>query len=150
MKILPLLLSLIACSCFNQTASSERPTPKAVRFFTDYVNYDGPAPDSLPVFLSACQGDRNSLDAIFSDYKRFGSGDNEAWVDVPDVLLEELGDQQFYSYASSLSIQRKVRVLRYLGFPGSTLYEDPNLRRLYPKTAALQEDLFASNPTARP
>jgi hypothetical protein len=148
MKIIPLLLSLIACSCVNHPLSSERPTPKAVRFFTDYVNYDGPAPDSLPVFLSACRGDRASLDAIFSDYKRFGSGDNEAWIAVPGVLLEELGDQQFSSYASGLSDQRKVTVLGYLGSPGCTL--DPDLRRLYPKTAALQEDLFAANPTARP
>lgn len=148
MKILPLLLSLIACSCFNQPVASERPTPKAVRFFTDYVNSDGPASDSLPVFFSACRGDRNSLDAIFSDYKRFGSGDIEAWLAVPGVLLEQLGDQQFASYASGLSDRRKVTVLRYLGSPGCTL--DPDLRRLYPKTAALQEDLFAANPTAQP
>jgi hypothetical protein len=150
MKIIPLLLSVLGCSCANQLASSERPTSKATAFFTDYVKSDGPAPDTLPVFLSACRGDQESLDKIFSDYGRFGSGDNEAWGDVPDVLLEELGDLRFSSYASQQCIERKVAVLKWLGFPGSTLYEDPELSLSYPKTSALQREFFASDPTAQP
>jgi hypothetical protein len=150
MKIILLLVSVLGCSCANQIVSSDRPTFKATAFFTDYVKSDGPAPDTLPVFLSACSGDQGSLDKIFSDYGRFGSGDNEAWGDVPDVLLEELGDLRFSSYASRQDIDRKITVLQWLGSPGSTLSEDPKLRSSYPKTTAMQRELFVSHPTAHP
>lgn len=150
MKMLPLLLSVMACSCVNQAASNGRPTAGASRFFTDYVANDGPEADTLPIFLSACNGDQSALDAIFSDYDRFGSGDNEAWGDVPDMLLAELGDQRFSTYASKQNLERRVAVLKWLGAPGSSLCDDSDSRRLYPKTAALQEALFASHPTARP
>jgi hypothetical protein len=150
MKMLQLLLSVMACSCVNQAASNDRPTDGASKFFTDYVTNDGPEPDTLPVFLSACNGDQSALDAIFSDYTRFGSGDNEAWGDVPDMLLAELGDQRFSSYASKQNLERRVTVLKWLGTPGSSLCDDTDSRRLYPKTAAIQEALFASHPTARP
>lgn len=150
MKMLPLLLSVMAASCANQAPSNHRPSAQATIFFTDYVAKDGPEPDTLPVFLRACNGDKSALDAIFSDYARFGSGDNEAWVDVPDMLLAELGDQRFSTYASKQDLKRRVAVLKWLGAPGSSLYDDSTSRRLYPKTAALQEALFASHPTARP
>jgi hypothetical protein len=150
MKMLPLLLSVMACSCVNQAASNDRPSAEATRFFTDYVANDGPEPDTLPVFLRACNGDQSALDAIFSDYARFGSGDNEAWGEVPDTLLAELGDQRFSTYASKQNLEGRVAVLKWLGDPGSSLCDDSDSRRLYPKTAALQEALFASHPTARP
>ena len=150
MKMLPLLLFVTACSCANHAISNDRPSSGASKFFSDYVANDGPAPDTLPIFLSACSGDQGALDAIFSDYDRFGSGDNEAWGDVPDMLLSELGDQRFSSYASEQNLERRVAVLKWLGDPGSSLYEDSNLRHLYPKTAALQKALFAARPTTRP
>jgi hypothetical protein len=150
MKIISLLLSVLGCSCANQIASTERPTSTATEFFTDYVRSDGPDLETLQVFLSACRGDQESLDKIFSDYDRFGSGDNEAWGDVPDVLLEELGDLRFSSYASQQDLEQKVAILKWLGLPGSTLYEDPELRFRYPKTSALQRELFTLHPTARP
>lgn len=150
MKMLPLLLCVTACSCVIQPASTDRPTAVASKFFTDYVANDGPEPDTLPIFLSACSGDQIALDEIFSDYGRFGSGDSEAWGDVPDMLLAELGDRRFSAYASKQDLKRKAAVLKWLGDPGSSLCDDPALRRLYPKTAALQEALFASDPTTRP
>lgn len=150
MKMLPLILSMMASSCVNQAAFSDRPTVEASRFFTNYVLKDGPEPDTLPIFLSACNGDQIALDAIFSNYRRFGSGDNEAWGDVPDVLLAELGDQRFSTYASKQNSERMGAVLKWLGPPGTSLCDDAELRRHYPKTAALQEKLFASQPTACP
>ena len=150
MKMLLLLLSVMACSCANQAVSNDRPSSGASSFFPNYVANDGPEPDTLPIYLSACRGDQSALDAIFSDYERFGSGDNEAWGDVPDILLAELGDQRFSAYASKQNFKRKVAVLKWLGTPGSSLCDDSDSRRLYPKTAALQEALFASHPTARP
>ena len=150
MKMLLLLLSVMACSCANQAVSNDRPSSGASSFFANYVANDGPEPDTLPIFLSACRGDQSALDAIFSDYDRFGSGDNEAWGDVPDMLLAELRDQRFSAYASKQDFKRKVAVLKWLGTPGSSLCDDSDSRRLYPKTAALQEALFASHPTARP
>lgn len=150
MKMFPLLLSVIACSCANRAVSNDRPSSSASGFFAAYVANDGPAPDTLPIFLSACSGDQSALDAIFSDCDQFGSGDNEAWGDVPDVLLAELGDQRFSAYASKQDLRGKVAVLKWLGAPGSSLCDDSDSRRLYPKTAALQEALFASHPSARP
>ena len=150
MKMLPLLLFVIACSCVNHAIFNVRPTSGASRFFADYVANDGPEPDTLPIFLSACSGDQSALDAIFSDYDRFGSGDNEAWGDVPDMFLSELGDQRFSAYASKQDLKRKVAVLKWLGAPRSSLCDDSDARRLYPKTAARQEALFASHPAARP
>jgi hypothetical protein len=150
MKMLPLLLSVMACSCVNQGGSNHRPSSGASSFFADYVANDGPEPDTLPIFLSACSGDQSALDAIFSDYDRFGSGDNEAWGDVPDMLLAELGDQRFSAYASKQDFKHRVAVLKWLGAPGSSLCDESDSRRLYPKTAALQDALFASHPTARP
>jgi hypothetical protein len=150
MKIITLLLSVLGCSCVNHLASSERPISKASAFFTDYVMSEGPAVDTLPIFLSACRGDQVSLDKIFSDYGRFGSGDSEAWGEVPDVLLEELGDLRFSSYVNHQDFKRKVTVLKWLGLPGSTLYEDPELKMSYPRTAAMQREIFASQSTARP
>jgi hypothetical protein len=150
MKVLPLLMSVITCSCANQAVFNVRPSTGASSFFADYVANDGPELDTLPVFLSACGGDQSALDAIFSDYDRFGSGDNEAWGDVPDVLLAELGDQRFSAYASKQDLRRKVAVLKWLGAPASSLFDDSDSRRLYPKTAALQEALFTAHPTTRP
>jgi hypothetical protein len=150
MKMLPLLVSVIVCSCANQAASNDRPSSGASNFFADYVANDGPDPDTLPIFLSACSGNQSALDAIFSNYDRFGSGDNEAWGDVPDMLLAELGDQRFSSYASKQDFTHKVAMLKWLGAPGSSLCDDSDSRRLYPKTAVLQEALFAAHPTARP
>ena len=148
MKMSLLLLTAVVCSCTSQNPSSDRPTPEASEFFADYVKNDGPSPDTLPVFLSACRGDLTSLDAIFSDYKRFGSGDSEAWGDVPDVFLAELGDQRFSSYASRQSLARRITVLKWLGVPGTSLFEDTELRKCYPKTASLQEDVFIYNPVS--
>ena len=150
MKILSQLLSVMASSCVNQATFNDHPTVEAYRFFTDYVANDGPEPDTLPIFLSACDGDQGALDTIFSDYDRFGSGDNEAWGDVPDMLLGEIGDRRFSAYASKQNLERRVAVLKWLGAPGLSLCGDSDSRRRYPQTAALQEALFASHPETRP
>lgn len=145
-----IIITVLECSCGISVVKSKRPSPKAISFFTDYVKYDGPAPNTLPVFLNACNGDEQSLDQIFGDYGRFGSGDNEAWFDVPGKLLEELGDQKFSQYVKSKPLHQKKTLLKYLGSPDSTLYEDSTLKLLYPYTSELQRALFESHPDVRP
>jgi hypothetical protein len=133
------LLSVLLSGCAARQASSTKPSAKAVAFFEDYVRSDGPSPGTLPVFLSACRGDTQALRAVFSDYSRYGSGDNEAWGDVPDVILSEAGDETFSEFVENSTPEMRHSILKWLGPAESTLSASPELKRLYPKTADLQE-----------
>ena len=141
------ILALAACS--HLSIAPGRTSASAEAFFKDYVRNDGPAADTLPDFIRASRGDYAALNAIFSDYARYGSGDSEAWGDVPDVLLEAIGDERFAEYLKQADPRIQLNAVRFLGLPGSNLYEDADLKKAYPRTAAIQEALF-SNALAKP
>lgn len=115
-----------------------KPSRDAKEFFDAYVASDGPSEDTLPTFYAACTGDHVALHAVFSDYGRYGSGDNESWCDVPDVILEEIGDAAFAEFVRGADGQTRKAALRWLGPPDSTLSDERGLRRAYPRTARLQ------------
>jgi len=141
---------ILAVSCAHPGVVEKHPSSEAVTFFKDYVENDGPEPDTFDTFIKACGGDQEALVQIFSDYRRFGSGDNEAWGDVPDVILSELGDERFSSFVSSQETSIQTSAVRWLGSPGSNLFRDPERKARYPRMAGIQEAVFATNPGAEP
>lgn len=147
--ILSITTSFI-CSCAHNVITELRPSPKALAFFKDYVANDGPQNETLPVFMEGCRGNHQALVQIFSDYKRFGSGDNEAWVDVPDMFLSEMGDQKFSAFLLEQKLTLQISAVKYLGDPGSSLFRDSSMAARYPKTAQIQKEIFAANPHAQP
>lgn len=149
MKGLPLAGTLVLVACARPSTAPDLAATGAGAFLKDYVRNDGPAADTLPDFIRASRGDYAALNAIFSDYARYGSGDSEAWGDVPDVLLEAIGDERFAEYLKQADPRIRLNAVRFLGLPGSNLYEDADLKKVYPRTAAIQEALF-SNMLAKP
>lgn len=147
--ILSITTSFI-CSYARNVITELRPSPKASAFFKDHVANDGPQNETLPVFMEGCRGNHQALVQIFSDYRRFGSGDNEAWVDVPDMILSEMGDQKFSAFLLEQKLPLQISVVKYLGDPGSSLFQDPSMAARYPKTAQIQKEIFAANPQAQP
>lgn len=133
-----IVVALLLGACVTVKQGGDGPSPKSIEFFKDYVAHDGPKPDTLPVFLSACRGDVAAMTDIFSNYERYGSGDNETWVDVPDVILREVGDQAFAKFAINAKPAVRMSALQHLGLPGSSLIGDPELREKYPWTTYLQ------------
>jgi hypothetical protein len=127
-----------------------RSSTSAEIFFKDYVRNDGPAADALPDFIRASRGDYAALNAIFTDYARYGSGDSEAWGDVPDVLLEQIGDERFARYLDRQELAIQLNAVKFLGAPGSNLYEDAESKKTYPRTAEIQKSLFSKFPSAIP
>jgi len=111
-------------------------------FFEDYSRSDASLDNTLPVFLRASSGDTSAMREIFSDYARFGSGDNEAWGDVPDVILREVGDKTYAEFVANSDSNVRSSSLRWLGLPGSTLFEDIGLSRSFPRTSQLQQHEF--------
>jgi hypothetical protein len=147
--ILSITTSFI-CSCAHNVIAELRPSTKASAFFKDYVANDGPQSDTLPVFMEGCRGNHQALVQIFSDYKRFGSGDNEAWENVPDMILSEMGDQKFSTFLLEQKLSLQLSAVKYLGEPASSLFQDSSTAAQYPKTAQIQKEIFAANPQAQP
>jgi hypothetical protein len=147
--ILSITTSFI-CSCAHNVIAELRPSTKASAFFKDYVANDGPQSDTLPVFMEGCRGNHQALVQIFSDYKRFGSGDNEAWENVPDMILSEMGDQKFSTFLLEQKLSLQLSAVKYLGDLGSSLFQDSSMAARYPKTAQIQKEIFAANPQAQP
>jgi hypothetical protein len=148
-------LSMAVASAFM--ASCAQPVPREAHlpantaaFFKDYAANDATGKNTLPVFLAACRGDHRALDRIFSDYGRFGSGDNEAWGDVPDMLLAAMGDRRFSGYLSQRDLPLRVAAVKWLGEPGSNLYLDPERKARFPLTAGIQEAVFKTHPETQP
>lgn len=138
-------------------ASCVRPVPREAHlpastaaFFKDDAANDATGKNTLPVFLAASRGDHHALDRIFSGYGRFGSGDNGAWGDVPDMFLAAMGDRRFSGYLSQRDFPLRAAAVKWLGEPGSNLYLDPEQKARFPLTAGIQEALFKPHPETRP
>ena len=138
---IPLLL--IGCAS-TPTRESKAVSSEARRYLEDYSRSDASSGDALPILLEACSGDISAMRKVFSHYDRFGSGDNEAWGDVPDVILRETGDKRYANFVVGSESDVRLASLRWLGAPGSTLFEDSELSRSFPRTSRLQEAEFAS------
>ena len=82
-------------------------------------------------FKRALAGDHAALYSIFHDRSTFGSGDNEAWSELPGIFLAALGDVRYSSFAASqpASIQTAALFL----FPEQL----PDFIHTYPKTSKL-------------
>jgi len=137
-------LSFVVIGCAQKPLESAvTVSPEATRFFEDYVRSDASSQDTLPIFLEACGGDFRALRMVFTDYERFGSGDNEAWGDVPDVILREAGDHLYAEFLTTVDTDTRWSSLRWLGPPGSTLFDEADLRHSFPLTSRIQQIEFA-------
>jgi hypothetical protein len=148
--IILLITTFFIFSCTHHVITELRPSTKASAFFKDYVANDGPRSDTLPVFMEGCRGNHQALVQIFSDYRRFGSGDNEAWLDVPDIILSEMGDQKFAAFLLEQKLPLQISAVKYLGEPALSLFQDSPMATRYPITAQIQKEVFAANPNAQP
>jgi hypothetical protein len=112
---------------------------------SDYYRYDCTGrhrPDKAQVRRTlrlALAGDHHALHEVFSDYQRFGSGDNESWWDLPEVFMRELGDDR---YSAFLESQRKN--VRRVALPVCP-EQIPDFYSKYPTTAKLLYELVTGN-----
>ena len=121
---------IIGCSAACATDPDLGPLAGYYRY--DCAGARGPQRDRVrEVFRRALAGEHAALRLVFTDRGTFGSGDNEAYSELPQLFLRTLGDERYASFVANqpAAVQESALSL----FPEQL----PTFEREYPKTARL-------------
>ena len=101
-------------------------------FYHDCVGSSGPHQRYVRETLRrALAGDFTALHAVFTDHTNFGTGDNEAYTELPPIFLQTLGDNRYAAFAANQPEDVRASVLNFHS------EQIPDFARIYPKTAKL-------------
>ena len=83
-------------------------------------------------FERALAGEVTSLHLIFTDHLSFGtSSDSEAWSEVPNAFLQELGDTRFADFLSTEPVSVQESILQFIE------HDEPRFSETFPMTSKL-------------
>jgi len=80
----------------------------------------------------ALSGNESALQAVFTDKDHFGTGDNEAYSELPYILLQEIGDSRYSDFVKGQPASVQDAALCCLS-PSFI----PSFDSKYPKTSKL-------------
>jgi hypothetical protein len=104
-KSIGILIWVFAFAIKPATAGQPRPSdlgPLANYFRHDCVGARGPRRDEVhEVFKRALAGDHSAIRTVIMHRGDFGTGDNEAWSELPEIFLRVLGDAKYAAFVVS-------------------------------------------------
>lgn len=132
MKPAFIAINLAACVLFSGCADHDDLGPLA-NFYHDCVGSRGPRQSYVRATLRrALAGDQTALHAVLTDNTDFGTGDNEAYSELPGILLGAVGDARYAEFVLSQTMEVQTAALSLLS-PDQI----PDFRHAYPRTAKL-------------
>ena len=108
-------------------------------YYHDCPASHGPLATHLQsVIRRALRGDKAAMRSVIMHKGIFSTGDNEGYTEVPEALLQTLGDVRYANFVSSQSAEVRDAALGLL--PAHT----QDFARVYPRTAKLYHAWIAS------
>jgi hypothetical protein len=124
--------AFVAASFLSSCASSSDLGPFSGYYRYDCIGARGPRRVYAHQTLQrALAGEHAALHAVFTDRATFGTGDNEAWSELPGIFLSALGDDLYAAFV--VSQPKAVQSAALFLSPEQI----PHFTRTYPKTAKL-------------
>ena len=124
--------AFVAVSFLSGCAGSSDLGPLSGYYRYDCIGARGPRRVYAHQTLQhALAGEHAALHAVFTDHTTFGTGDNEAWSELPGIFLRALGDDRYAAFVASQP--KAVQSAALFLFPEQI----PHFTHAYPKTSKL-------------